>query len=431
MEKDVTMRRKVQEKLSTVRNRKYIDRGPVKSLTSYFGVPKGDTDIRMVYDATRSGLNHCLWAPGFGLPTVDSLVRGVEEGTWMGDLDIGEMFLNFCLHPDIQPYAGVDLRPYFGKSGRKGRTLWERWVRCLMGLKSSPYICIKGLLLALEIVRGDHTSPENPFFWDQVQLNLPGMPHYDPQKPKLSRLAGQQLVAVIFTYVDDMRATGCGEEKCWQVMHTVATRLCFLGIQFAARKTRPPSRSPGPWAGAMVVTDAHGVGVKATQSKWDKTRQLLEQTLQWIDSREPICRKSLESIRGSLVYLQRTYPSITPYVKGYHLTIDAWRENRDAEGWKIPHARPTKQLVRPRRMLPQCPDSARTSWPCYVCSVPTSLPSDMCAPSIFVWLPMDMPMHLAPALDLPWEELRGLPTLMAYGHHTPSSGLLTFANCPT
>ncbi len=114
----------------------------------------------MVYDATRSRLNDSLWAPGFGLPIVDSLTRGIDEQTWMGDLDIGEMFLNFCLHPELQPYAGVDLRPF----GSGGATLWERWTRCLMGLKSSPYFCIKGLLIALEFVRGNRDRPSNPFF---------------------------------------------------------------------------------------------------------------------------------------------------------------------------------------------------------------------------------------------------------------------------
>jgi hypothetical protein len=121
-EKDSTLKAQVREKLAGVRRRRYIDKGEVKSLTLYFGVPKGDRDIRMVYDATRSRLNECLWAPGFGLPTVDSLTRGIDEHSWMGNLEIGKMFLNFCLHPRLQPYAGVDLRPHFG-SGEA--TLWE------------------------------------------------------------------------------------------------------------------------------------------------------------------------------------------------------------------------------------------------------------------------------------------------------------------
>jgi len=171
----------------------------LKALPHILASPRamGDRDIRMVYDATRSRLNDSLWAPGFGLPIVDSLTRGIDEQTWMGDLDIGEMFLNFCLHPELQPYAGVDLRPF----GSGGATLWERWTRCLMGLKSSPYFCIKGLLIALEFVRGNRDRPSNPFRWNRLIVNLPGDSNYDPSQPKLARMDDDKLAALIITYV--------------------------------------------------------------------------------------------------------------------------------------------------------------------------------------------------------------------------------------
>jgi hypothetical protein len=87
----------------------------------------------------------------------------------------------------------------------------------------------------------------------------------------------------------------------------------------------------------MVVLEGSGVGVKATQEKWNKTKHQLLHIEQLLSQGGPLDRKLLESYRGSLVYLQRTYPSITPYVKGFHLTIDGWREDRNAEGWKIPN----------------------------------------------------------------------------------------------
>ena len=66
--------------------------GTVDSLTPFFTVPKGDGDVRVVFDGTRSNLNRALWAPSFILPTISSLLRTTEAGTWMADIDIREMF---------------------------------------------------------------------------------------------------------------------------------------------------------------------------------------------------------------------------------------------------------------------------------------------------------------------------------------------------
>ena len=44
--------------------------------------------------------------------------------------------------------------------------------------------------------------------------------------------------------------------------------------------------------------------------------------------------KEMERRRGFLLYVTRTYPSMVPYLKGIHLTLDSWRPQRDMEGWK-------------------------------------------------------------------------------------------------
>jgi hypothetical protein len=54
------------------------------------------------------GLNDALWVPRFVLSTLNAHLRTVEGGTYMGDLDVGECFLNCMLHPSLRPYAGVD-----------------------------------------------------------------------------------------------------------------------------------------------------------------------------------------------------------------------------------------------------------------------------------------------------------------------------------
>ena len=71
--------------------------GSIKSLTHDFAVPKGVNDIRMVYDITASGLNNALWAPRFWMPSATNIVDCSTDTTWFGDVDAGEMFLNFPL----------------------------------------------------------------------------------------------------------------------------------------------------------------------------------------------------------------------------------------------------------------------------------------------------------------------------------------------
>ena len=55
----------------------------LKSVISYFGVPKGVIDgiiqdWRIVYHAGANGLNDKVWAPSFWLPGVNSLIRMLD-----------------------------------------------------------------------------------------------------------------------------------------------------------------------------------------------------------------------------------------------------------------------------------------------------------------------------------------------------------------
>ena len=112
-ERDPKTKRLIEEKLQKVVDRGYLSNDQViVSLTSFFEVKKGDADIRMVYDGTKCGLNGSVWVPRFYMPTLSSHLRTVVEGTYMCDVDIGEMFLNFMLHPTLRTLCGVDLSNY-------------------------------------------------------------------------------------------------------------------------------------------------------------------------------------------------------------------------------------------------------------------------------------------------------------------------------
>ena len=65
------------QKLYKVRERLYINVGLVLSLMHMFYVPKGDSDVRMVYNGAASGINECLFAPHFGLPVILYVLRSL------------------------------------------------------------------------------------------------------------------------------------------------------------------------------------------------------------------------------------------------------------------------------------------------------------------------------------------------------------------
>lgn len=79
----------------------------------------------MVYDASVSDLNNSIWVPRFPLPTIKTHLRAAEEGTYMANLDVGEMFLNFVLHSDLRALCGVNLTHYGGTIEEFETAAWE------------------------------------------------------------------------------------------------------------------------------------------------------------------------------------------------------------------------------------------------------------------------------------------------------------------
>jgi hypothetical protein len=335
--KDAMKAEMVRSKIAKVRDRGYIEPGVVESLTGFFDVPKaGGSDIRLVYDASKCGLNDAVWAPNYFNASPDSLFNLLEPGTWMGDIDIGEFFLNFPLDHRIRPYAGVDLTPYFGQE-RSG-LIWERWSRCLMGFKPSPYNTALSFGWAEEIIRGNPRDRDLPFHWDHVDMNLPGSSAFNPCLPWVAkRRFDGELSSDMLTYCDDLRILGASWYRAVAAAHRCGSMVNFMGIQDASRKRRFPDRAPGAWAGTVALTTADGVFASVTQERWDKAKSILDEMWKTLCEKEGrYCHKQLLSQRGYLIYVARAFPAIRPYLKGIHLTVDSWRDGRDEEGWKDP-----------------------------------------------------------------------------------------------
>jgi uncharacterized protein (DUF983 family) len=108
------------------------------------------------------------------LPTVvEQHLRATLPGSYMGDLDIGKMFLNFILHREVCKYCGMDLTKLFLEEVKPGEVLWKMWGRCKMGFTFSPSQAVQGVLWAEEVILGKRYDISNPYRFEVVKLNLP------------------------------------------------------------------------------------------------------------------------------------------------------------------------------------------------------------------------------------------------------------------
>ena len=299
------------------------------------GVKRID-EIRMVYDATKSGLNDAVWAPWFSLPTIDTKLRSVKAGTYMCDCDVGEMFLNFMLHPEIRAHAGVDLTQLYSEElMKKSRTVKARWERMMMGFSPSPYFVTKDMLFVERIAKGCRFDEDNVYRWKEVILNLPGMISYDTTLPWVYKAREDGSIAAdIYFYIDDGSPTADTTWESWKACKRACYTLSYLGLQEASRKRTGASQRPGEWAGTKVETDSGEVNQLVSQKKWIKGKTIISRLIEELDRRGCVNHEQLEKDRGFLIYLSRTYKSMCPYLKGVHLSLDSWRKGRDNEGWK-------------------------------------------------------------------------------------------------
>jgi hypothetical protein len=272
--------------------KKILDRGYVvapttidffRILMDFYSVKK-DSAIRLVCNGTSCGLNNALWAPNFWLPTPATAACSLSYGYFMVDIDLGEMFLNFPLHKILQEFSGVDFSHH--AAGLNGsscpiKRLWVHWTRRWMGLKPSPYMAAQFYYLAEEFAKGDRHDKANPLRWDQVVLNLPGDPAYNPTLPHVMKWEDiiNKITGDIVAFVDDLQASAHSVERTWAIPHQVVSQLQYLGLQDAPCKRRPPVCAPGAWAGSVFRTTDTQVLQSVAQTKWDQALSMLATSL--------------------------------------------------------------------------------------------------------------------------------------------------------
>jgi hypothetical protein len=107
-----------------------------------------------------------------------------EPGTFMVDVDIGEMFLNFFLDPLIRQFAGVDFTKFYPEGLVEIKNvIWEIWNHCAMGFFPCHFVTIQPLAWLEEKIFGDRKDLDNVFHLESLKRNLLGTVTYDPDKP--------------------------------------------------------------------------------------------------------------------------------------------------------------------------------------------------------------------------------------------------------
>ena len=282
----------------------------------------------MVYDLTASGLNAAIWSPTFWLPQVANVLDCAQHDSWFGDIDAGDMFLNYPLDPKIRPYAGVDVS-WASPDLKRERILWERWTRMAMGFVSSPFLTCRLFAWAMEVIKGDRLSPTNPFHWTHAVLNLPGMESFDPSMPRVYKF--NPLTASIAcdckTFVDDSRTIGPSRQLLRDATHRIETMMAYLGLQDATRKRRPELQRPGEWTGSITIAMPNvGLFVTVSQKKWDKVKRHISWLLSHFSSASDLPSIPLGEIEtrvGFLCHLAMAYPCIFLFLKGLYMTMNS------------------------------------------------------------------------------------------------------------
>ena len=115
-----------------------------------------------------------------------SFQQSLTGTSYEGDMDVGEMFLNFRLHFSERKYFKVCYTNTDAVREEVEEITW--FSRLMFGSKCLPYTGIQMMYRAMEVMLGDPDDETNIFTWDHIALNMPGAASYDPAHPGWARL---------------------------------------------------------------------------------------------------------------------------------------------------------------------------------------------------------------------------------------------------
>ena len=374
-------------KVFQLKFRWYLEEGTPDLVTPRFSLEKladeqGKVlDIRCVWDAKRNGLNDTLWAPSFSLSTTrsaeDLVVKWLlipvgdylRQGSppqdysqdqdlmikdFQYDLDVAQQFNNYQMHKKERHSHGVR----YISTRNDGSMEPQTFLQCSVlnfGCVCSPYVATQGQERIMELCEGDPSDPLNPFQYHECWLNLPASRNYDPSMPRviLLRTDGEKATRRV-TFVDDIHGSSRGRDAgpAREASRVLAGGMNYLGNQDAARKRGPPTLIPRPWNGFMTHTDTPYPVKGTTAKKWNRGRAGLEWVWQQLEIpgsvTDPIeYIKSLQNwevridtaelrrVAGLWIHLTETYKEGRCFLKGFFNALEAFRSDRDLDGWRL------------------------------------------------------------------------------------------------
>jgi len=124
---------------------------------------------------------------------------------------------------------------------------------------------------------GDPSDPDGAFSWCRIELNLPGMPEYDPSLPRVWKIRIDGLTAAdLKSFFDDIQVYGPTKAIAARALRTIIAGLQWLGMQDAPCKRRAEVQQPRAWAGCIAWTDQNLVRTFLTLPKWVKAQSVLK-----------------------------------------------------------------------------------------------------------------------------------------------------------
>ena len=140
------------------------------------------------------------------------------------------------------------------------------------------------------------------------------------------------------TFVDDIHPTGrdaTGYENTKEACRQLKARTNLLGNQASDRKYRPPTWYPGAWNGCIIHPGTPFLMKSTTAKKWIRFKKGLSNIFETVKTSDVIQTSELRKLAGLGVNVTEVYTDARPYLKGFFNAVEAFRNNRDIDGWRL------------------------------------------------------------------------------------------------